>query len=310
MSLPVILDTDIGTDIDDAYALVLAATSPELDLRAVTTVNNGVETRALIARTLLRLLGRDDVPVASGERHSLTPGVTCGWAGHEGKGIDLSRTFPARDLDPRPAAAVLAETARAAHAEGSPLTILPIGAMTNLAVAIREYPQEMALVGRIVAMASGFYGWGEEAARGEHNVQCDPAAVETVIASGIPLTLIGLNVTVQTVMTRAQVEEMAACGGPLAEALAGMHRIWLDVIRRDQSAMHDPLAVAVAFLPELVELVPVTARVRRDLKESGAIVYNPPAPDQVTRCQIATSVDAEAFHALLYERITRAVCGG
>lgn len=307
MSLPVVLDTDIGTDIDDAYALVLAAVSPELDLRAVTTVNNGVEIRALIARTLLRLLGRDDVPVATGERHSLTPSVTCGWAGHEGKGIDLSRTFPARDLDPRPAPALLAELARAAHAEGNPLTLLPVGAMTNVAVAIRDYPQEMALLRGIVAMASGFYGFGEEAARGEHNVQCDPVAVEIVLSSGIPLTFIGLNVTVQTSMTRAQVEEMAATGGPLAEALAGMHRVWFDLIQRDQSAMHDPLAVAVAFRPELVQLLPVSARVRRDPRESGAIVYSPPAEGQAAPHRIATEVDTDRFHALLRERITRAV---
>src|SRR5438128_1016949 len=73
MPIPILLDTDIGTDIDDIYALILAARSPELDLRAVTTVNNDTELRAKIAKKVLQLLGRDHVPVAVGEGRSLTP---------------------------------------------------------------------------------------------------------------------------------------------------------------------------------------------------------------------------------------------
>src|SRR5579862_9891614 len=109
MSRPILLDTDIGTDIDDAYALVLAAASPELDLRAVTTVNHDVELRARIAKSLLRRLGRDDIPVAVGEQGSLTPGADRGWMGHEGVGIDLSDVSPERDFDRRNAVDLIAD---------------------------------------------------------------------------------------------------------------------------------------------------------------------------------------------------------
>src|SRR5262249_37361050 len=143
---PVVLDTDIGTDIDDAYALLLAAVSPELDLRAVTTVNHDVDLRARIAKKLLRLLGRGDIPVAAGTGPSLTPGVTRGWGGHEGQGIVLSDTT-SQDLAKQDAPRLLADLAEAAHAEGTPLTILPIGAMTNLAVAVEQYPEAMAKTG-------------------------------------------------------------------------------------------------------------------------------------------------------------------
>lgn len=307
MPQPVVLDTDIGTDIDDAYALVLAAASPELSLRAVTTVNNDVVTRARIARKLLNLLDRPDVPVALGERNSLSPGVKRGWAGHEGRGIDLSDIDPQRDFDSRDAEALIAHLAEETCAAGQPLTLLTIGAMTNVAAALNRYPQQMARVGRIVAMASAFHGFGEENARSEHNVACDPVAVDRVLHSGLPVTFIGLNVTQQTCLTCDQVERFAALGGPLAEALAGMHRAWFEAIGRDRSAMHDPLAVAVAFRPNLVSLTPVQARVLRDSPNPGAIAYNPADPEQVTSCRIATEVDAEAFHALLMERVTNAI---
>src|SRR5579871_4091962 len=91
--LPLVLDTDIGTDIDDVYALILAAVSPECDLRAVTVVNCDVHLRARLARHILDLLGRRDVPVSMGASLSLTPGERRGWMGHEGLGLSLPSTL-------------------------------------------------------------------------------------------------------------------------------------------------------------------------------------------------------------------------
>jgi inosine-uridine nucleoside N-ribohydrolase len=307
MPQPVLLDTDIGTDIDDAYALLLAAVSPELDLRGVTTVNNDTTLRAQIARRLLQIMNRSDVPVAVGAREAITPGIDRGWMGHEGRGIELSSAGPSAEYDSRDAAKLIADCARQAHVEGTPLTLFPIGAMTNIALAIRDYPDEMALVGRIIAMASSFEGYGLENARGEHNVACDPDAFRMIIESGLPVILIGLNVTRETAMTKTQVEAMAGIGGPLARDLAGMHTIWFEQIGRDHSAMHDGLAVAIAFRPDLVELIPVEAHMLAGSGEQGAVVYNAPSPGKVTNCQIAVSVDAEAFQSLLQER-TLAAC--
>ncbi len=306
MALPVLLDTDIGTDIDDAYALVLAAASPELDLRGVTTVNNDVELRARIAKLILRLMGRDDIPVATGASASLTAGESRGWMGHEGQGVDLSGFGPA-DYDPRPAARLMANAAREAHQAGKPLTIITIGALTNLAMALRQHPNEMALAGGVIAMASSFCGFGPDNACGEHNVACDPVALETVLNSGLPVTLIGLNVTNQTWMDRDQVEKFAALGGPLAEALVSMHRIWFEAIRAERTPMHDGLAVAVAFLPDLVELEAVSAAVVHDAPAPGTVLYNALAPCKVTHCRVAKSVDAAAFHDLLNSRVAEAI---
>lgn len=306
MPIPIVLDTDIGTDIDDAYALIFAAASPELELRAVTTVNNDVCLRARIAKALLKLIGRGDIPIAAGAGRSLTPGVSRGWGGHEGIGIDLAGIHVCQDSDFEKAPAVIASEAAIAHDEGAPLTLITIGAMTNAALAFERYPDETRKLDHVIAMASDFQGFGPENASGEHNVACDPLAVQRVIDSGIPVTFVGLNVTRQTSMNRRQVEEIAALGGPLADALAGMHRVWFDHIGRDISPMHDALAVAYAFRPQLLTTIPVSARILPDAPKPGAVLFNPPEDDKVT-VSAATDVDLEGFERVFWERVKGAI---
>lgn len=308
-SLRIVLDTDIGTDIDDAYALLLAATAPELDLRAVTTVNSDVVLRAKIAKKLLRLLGRDDVPVAPGAGPSLTPGEEKrGWDGREGRGIDLTDIEPDRDFAPVSTTELLASAIRECQAKGRQLTFVTIGPLTNAGIAVESLPRDLLRgIGRIVAMASNCEGYGEGCARGEHNVACDPIALDRVLRSGIPVTLIGLNVTHQTWMAEDQLRAIESRGGELARALSGMHRSWFEIIKRDRSPMHDPLAVAVAFRPDLVKLEPVVAEVRPSARPAGTVVYNAPRPGEVTHVQIATAVDVDAFHRLFEERMLTAV---
>src|SRR5689334_7394399 len=128
LSIPIILDTDIGTDIDDVYALVLAAVSPELELKAVTTVNKGTVLRARLAKAVLRMLGRIEIPVAAGARQSLTSGVAIGWMGHEGQGVDLS-DVGTDDLDPLDGPSLIARTA----SDNIGSVLITIGALTNAA---------------------------------------------------------------------------------------------------------------------------------------------------------------------------------
>ena len=304
MGIPILLDTDIGTDIDDAYALILAAVSPELDLRAVTVVNNDVLTRGRIAKRILRLLGRDHIPVAIGEGSSLTPGVTRGSLGLEGRGIDLSGIDAERDFAPFDAAKMVADCARNAHEMENPLTIVTIGSMTNLALAIERYPDRVGKASGIVAMASTFEGFGKETARTEHNVACDPVAVERVFGFGLPVTLIGLNVTRRTRMDKADLEGIAGIGGPLAESLVGMHRVWFEFIKQDFSPMHDGLAVAAVYQPDLLRFQEVRAVVDVD---SAAVVFNAPEAGEVTTCRVAVSVDADRYHGMLFKRVRDAV---
>ncbi len=307
MPLPVSLDTDIGTDIDDAYALLLALASPEIDLRAVTVVNGDTYLRAAIARSLLRQAGRTDIPVLAGAGAPLTSGVTRSWMGHEGKGADLSET-DRNDYDKCSLYNKLSSLISGAYAEGRPLTLITIGPLTNLALALAELePETIAKIGRIFSMASSFSGFGPENAQGEHNVACDPEAFRRVVSSGLPITLVGLNVTKRTSMSRADMERITACGGPLARSLAEMHRIWFEVIGRDRSPMHDALAVAAAFQPEMIETIPVTAGLPIDSMTSGAVVYNPAASNAVTNIRVAVSAGVEAFHRMFFRRVESVV---
>lgn len=289
-----IIDTDIGTDIDDAYALLLAIASPELDVRGVTLVHGKVDIRARIALKLLKLAGREDIPVIPGESKPMNPERPIYWPGHEGRGLDFSDIeLPAGDQS---AMEFLASQAN------EDTILLPIGPMTNVGMAIRDYPSEMARYGGIVAMASTFNGFGPENAGGEHNIALDPEAAETVLDSGIPILLAGLNVTLQTSLTRRMVQEISAAGTPLARFMSLMTEDWFSVVGRDTTAMHDSLAVAVSFAPDLVETVPVRAEVDKIM--AGFITYFE-AEDSPVR--ICTSLDAGRFQKLFFSRILEAV---
>lgn len=306
LPLPVLLDTDIGTDIDDAYALVLAATAPELDLRAVTTVGANTFTRAEIALGLLKVLGHP-APVAVGSSVPLGKVPWRGWDGYEGQGLDLSDVDWRRDAHPLAAPHLIADLAQAAHDEERPLTFLAIGPLTNLALALQLHPEATRNLAGVVWMGADFQGFGPENARAEHNVACDPLAAEVVLRSDLPVTVVGYNVGVQTCLGRTDLGELRNLGGPLADALAGLHEVWFRWIGRDHSPMYDPLTVLAAFREDLIGTVPARAYVDLTAPEPGTVVFGP--GDQDAPHRVATSLDLPRFQAMQRERLRRAVLG-
>ena len=310
-----IIDTDIGTDIDDAYALLLALASPELDIRGITLVHGKVDIRARIALKLLKLAGREDIPVIPGESKPMNPERPIYWPGHEGRGLDFSDiSVPSSSFSVHGARPENAEPGTKneepmwsavefiANQADKDTILLPIGPMTNVGMAIRDYPSEMARYKGIVAMASTFNGFGPENAGGEHNIALDPEAAEIVLDSGIPIVLAGLNVTLQTSLTRRMVEEISAAGTPLAEFMSLMTEDWFSLVGRDTTAMHDSTAVAESFAPDLVETVSVKATV--DKAQAGRIAYE---VDEDSSVRICTSLDADGFQKLFFSRILEAV---
>ena len=173
--IPLLLDTDIGTDIDDVYALIIAAVSPEFDLRAVSVVNNDVGLRARIARRVLDLLGTTGCSGQRGGGSESDTGRDARMDGTRRKGIDLSAT-PAPPCTPRRIHRLSQVHRRALRSPclrrgrcakaGTPLTVCPIGAMTNLALALREYPEQTQRIGQVIAMAADFRGYGRQCAQG------------------------------------------------------------------------------------------------------------------------------------------------
>lgn len=293
MPIPIVLDTDIGTDVDDAYALVLAATAPELDLRAVTVVNNDVDVRARIARRILYLLSHN-AHVARGESLSLDGSRPPGWGGYEGKGVDLGPSVEGA-YDP-----AFVEMADQILSQGCD-TIVAIGQLTNVALAIRKIPPASRTEVQVFAMASSFQGFGWEVAEREHNTACDPLALKEVLESGVAVKLIGLNVTRRTAMMRGHVQRLQGFKTPISRDLAAMHRGWFGAIRGDQSPMHDPLTVAAVFRPDLVSFI--AARAEVDLASGVAAFFDDGEPN----CEVAAEIDADGFHEMFFDRVFNSI---
>jgi purine nucleosidase len=277
----VILDTDIGDDIDDAFALALALQSPELDIVGVTTAYGPTEKRAKMALKILHAAGRDDVPVAVGLR--------------------------THDSDPNqyPYAADYAETApiaegavefilRTLDESAGDVTLIAYGPLTNLGAAIRQAPETMRRVRELIIMG-GMIGPGSEKAgeyRPEYNIKCDIPAAQTVFRAGLPLTMVGLDVTMLCDLDSERRAAIAAAGTPLAEAVLAMLRLW----PRDTPILHDPLAVSLAVDPSFVTTV---AR-HVEVDDEGFTRVRAGAPPNARVC---TTVDRARFLDFFTKRL-------
>ena len=248
---PLVIDTDPG--IDDALALLLALASPEVDLRLVTTVHGNVELDQTTENALrvLHLAGRSDVPVAAGARASLVhpqperAGHVHGVAGLGGVELPPS---PA-ELDPRPAVVAMAHVL-----DGSPepVTVATIGPLTNLALLLGVYPEAAARIGRLVVMGGSATRGGNVTAAAEFNIWADPEAAQAVLTAGLPTTLVGLDVTLPTVLDEEDIARFAAAG-PIGAQAAAILQQYLDHARSSYGTtgvvVHDALALTEAIAP-------------------------------------------------------------
>ncbi len=288
MAVRLILDTDIGTDVDDAWALALCLASDDIDLAGVTLVHADLDTREKIALKMLALAGRADVPVYKGTSRPITQGAKVYWGGHEGAGTDFSDV---EGLSAREGAVEFIVDAVERDPDG--VVVCAVGPLTNVAEAIRRSPDAMRKVRGLAIMGSTFVGEGPEHAGREHNACVDPVATKIVLESGIPATVVGLNVTKKVSVRRDEVRSLRGSG--LGDYLAAMTDQYYEMIGRNFTYMHDPLAVATVIDPELVTTRRMTASVRDD----GSVAYAAGGP-----LDVAVDVDADAFEDLLIGRIS------
>lgn len=298
MASAIVLDTDIGTDVDDLIALVLALNSPEIELAAVTCVHADVELRARMVRKALRLLGRDDVPVGLGIQLPLLRARPEYWAGHEGVGsVDLDETLPAL---PHAVDLIIDLVTR----RPGDVTLVPIGPLTNLAAAVIREPT-------IVAKARGVVMMGGTARLGndpdmpwvEHNIRLDPEAAQVVFSAGWPIRMIGLDVTSQVTIRRDQMARILAGGTPLHHLIADQIVRYMRLRHRDWTYLHDPLAVATIVDPSLVrtERLRVNVEVRGELLAGATVARR--VTDGTENVDVAVAVDAARFVDLLLSRL-------
>jgi purine nucleosidase len=249
MATPLILDTDIGTDVDDALALAFALRHPALDLRAVTTVSGDTRRRALIAAKLLRIAGRGDIEVAAGEAGEQTSPTRSAEAGHENAMLgDAPYDLAVSDRD---AVTLLLETC-----DASPTTVATVGMQSNIAVALERDAGFADDVGLLAVMGGVFapvrFLESTLPASVDHNLNVDQRASLRALNAGIRALYVPCDVTFSTWITTDHLDALWK-GDALCRELARQAEIWSVAMRRrgrgiipdDHVALlHDPLTVA------------------------------------------------------------------
>ncbi len=260
---PVLIDTDPG--LDDLLALVLALRSPALDVRAVTVVAGNVSVDACTANALriLEAMDLEPPPVFRGCAEALSPPVARAGHVHGPDGVGgVSRAWPVRRLHAEKAHAADAMPALARRHAGA-LTLVALGPLTNVATALGRDPEGMANLREIIVMGGSGDGRGNVTPRAEFNFYADPQAARIVIRSGLPVTLVGLNVTEQALLSRERFHRRLASmpEGNLRRLLCDATEPYFDFARerrgRDACPLHDPLAVGAAIQPDLIRTHPM-----------------------------------------------------
>ena len=250
MKARVLIDCDPGHD--DALALVYAAR--HLDVVAITTVfgNASVEHTTRNALTICDL-ARLDAPVAAGAAGPLLGGLMSAAHVHGASGMDGAELPPPRrQVSGQHAVDAIIEAARCASGQ---LTLVPLGPLTNVALALRREPRLAQWLAGISLMG-GSTGAGNITAHAEFNMACDPEAAAVVFASGVPIRMVGLNVTRQARIGAAHIAQLRASGGQVAGLFADLLAFYLQrtqaVYHRDTASMHDPCALLDLIEPALL----------------------------------------------------------
>lgn len=302
MPTRVILDTDIGTDVDDCLALALILASPELHLEAVTCVYGDVLLRARMAMKLLQLRGVSDVPVMVGARRPLMGLRPVYWEGHEGEGLltpEDESLLPAPEFAPDYVARTVAENPGAIH-------LICIGPLTNVALAFLREPLMARQLAGLTIMGGVVGGLHDlSLPHAEHNILCDAEAAHIVFSSGAPITFVPLDITVQTRITRAGVERIQAQNTPYHRAVAQQVELYPRFRQHGATTTHDPLAVATVIQPDLVTLRPVHVEIETSGRLSAGMTLIRAAAEGSSNTRMAVAVDAPRFEDWLINRLVR-----
>jgi inosine-uridine nucleoside N-ribohydrolase len=249
----VIVDTDIGDDIDDAYALTLALHSPELEILGVTTAWGNTALRAQLAARLLAASGASKIPVVAGvPTHSKSTFSQHAWAvvgpaPAHGNAVDF----------------LLAQARRYPHQ----ITLIAIGPLTNIGAAIDRDPATFRLFNRVVLMGGSIHcGYGNPRAtpppppQPEYNIASDPAAARKLLASGVPIFMMPLDST-QWKLDDSRLAQVAARSTPATDALLVLTTEWQLATHQHTPTLYDAMAVTYALRPEICPTTPLRLQV-------------------------------------------------
>nr|WP_306428866.1 nucleoside hydrolase [Corynebacterium sp. 76QC2CO] len=308
----------MDTGIDDALALAYALGSPELELIGVTATygNVLVDTGVRNDLALLELFGASEVPVFAGEPHALAKDnfevleISEFIHGRNGIG-EVEVPDAQRAVEAQSAVDFLIESVRT---YGDELIIVPTGAMTNIAAAMQRSP-EFAQHARIVFMGGALTVPGNVSPWAEANINQDPEAADFMVRNGADVTMIGLDVTLQTLLTTAETQQWRALGTKAGEFLADATDYYIRAYETTAPhlggcGLHDPLAVGVAVDPTLVSLLPMHLKVDTEGATRGRTIGNEEkigAPNPNAR--VAVAVDTQRFLTEFMDRVGRVARG-
>ena len=313
-----VVDTDPG--VDDAMAILMALASPELDVVGVTTVfgNAAIDVTTANALRLLQVAGRHDIPVAAGESEPIASdylGPVPQVHGVNGLG-DAHLEPPTATASTESAADLLHRTAAAAPGE---MTILALGPLANLAVAVERHPDLPELVDRVVVMGGNALVPGNATPVAEANINNDPEAADLVFGAGWPVTMVGLDVTHQVNLTGAAIDRIVAADGDgprlLRQALPRYRSFFEATNDIDGIYVHDPSTVAYLLDPEAFTTQAWPVRVETESISRGKTWPNLGETDEAAPLawrdrpliDVCTEVDADRVIQLVEERLTAGV---
>ncbi|HJQ28059.1 MAG TPA: nucleoside hydrolase [Rubrobacter sp.] len=305
---PVILDVDPGHD--DAVALMLACGHPDLDLLAVTTVAGNVplEKTTRNALRVLSLVGCTDVPVGAGASKPLARPLHTAEDIHGKSGLDGPEEIPDATFGPdeRGAVELIAATLRDSP---EPVSLIPVGPLTNIATFLREHPDLKDRIARISLMG-GSIGLGNTTPAAEFNIYVDPEAAREVFESGLPITMSGLDVTHRAGAGPDERERLRAtgrAGGVVAGFLDFFAAAYEGVFGFDAPPLHDPVAVVAVLEPDLLKTRPMRVDVEceSDLTRGETVCDFYGVTGKEPNAEVGVELDREGFFELLYGALGR-----
>ena len=307
MAEKVIFDTDPG--IDDALALLLLAASPEVDLRAITVTHGNTSQDKCLrnALQLVELAKIADVPVFRGASEPLVKELSVAEETHGDGGLGYAALSQSK-VEPGPALAhdvIIDEVEKNPHE----VTLLCVGPMTNIALALLKRPSIAGKVKRIISMGGAIHYPGNATPQSEYNVYCDPEAFDIVVRAGIDFTLVPLDVTYQCIFTTEHLARINQARDEIKKFIADSTRFYMEFHASHQDihgcAINDPLAAALLINPSLVtyrdyfltiELQSPGSKAKTIADHYGALKHSPNA-------KVAMEVDVNAFMELFITRM-------
>lgn len=306
----IIIDTDPGQD--DAVAILLALASPELDVLGITAVAGNVPLRLtqLNARKVCELAGKPQTKVFAGAIRPMVRPLVTAEEVHGKTGLDgPDLPEPKMPLQEQHAVDFIVETLMAE--EPGTVTLCPLGPLTNIGLALVREPRIAKRIDQIVLMGGGFFEGGNVTPAAEFNIYVDPHAADVVFRSGVPITVMPLDVTHKALTTAKRVEAFRKLGTRVGDATAEM----LDFFERydegkygtDGGPLHDPCVIAWLLKPDLFSgrHVNVTIETASELTMGMTVVDWWGVTKRPKNAQVMRDIDADGYFALLVERLGR-----